>query len=113
MRNSSAGSFQSPFLIGQLNSVLTPSQFRDRYLDPAGSLRGSQSLWWSSLAHTRAWLPLSHRVMMHIRPPVLGQLCPDLQGSTKSSGHYQDTTFKETRCGTKSWKQGLSQANVE
>lgn len=99
MKNSSTVSFQSPFSIGQLNSVLTPSQLGDCYLDHAGSLWGS---WWSSLAHAQVWLSLSHRMMVHIRAAVLGQLYPDLYGSTKSGCHYQDTTFKETRRGTMS-----------
>lgn len=59
MENSSPGSFQSPFFIGQFDSVLIPSQFKDCYLDLSGSLWGSQSLWWSSPAQSHVWIPLS------------------------------------------------------
>lgn len=111
MGNSSASSFHSPFFILQLGSLRIPLGFRD-YLDPAGSLWGSQCLWWSRPAQTQVWLPLSHQVTVHIRAPVLWQLCPDLYSSTRSGSLYQDTSCKKTRCGTKSWKEGHSQADV-
>ena len=68
----------SAFFVGQLDSVLTPSRFRDCYLDPAGSPGGSQSLWWSSPAPNTGVISLSDQVMVHIRALVLWQLCPDL-----------------------------------